>query len=170
LRAETEVNAVTASSYPPADYAISAGVSPGASLSLEGEACHGPECSEKPQRISATGETLFGPAEVTPSGREAYKGKTRKRSNNAEQRVGGGRSTGEPWENRGEGRTATSIIRQTLGGSRTAPAREGFTPAQSSQAQSAREIRSCPQTAKGCSVRSRHCCRRWLRHTLQLPS
>jgi hypothetical protein len=33
------------------------------------------------QRISTAGETLFGPAEATPSGREAYKGETQKRSN-----------------------------------------------------------------------------------------
>jgi len=36
------------------------------------------------QRISTTGETRFGPAEATPPGREAYKGETRKRSNDAE--------------------------------------------------------------------------------------
>src|SRR3989442_11745930 len=67
------------------------------------------------QRISTTGETLFGPAEATPSGREAYKGKTRKRGNDAEQGVGGGRTTNEPRENRGEGRAATSINRPKLG-------------------------------------------------------
>jgi len=44
------------------------------------------------QRISTTGETLFGPAEATPTGREAYKGKTRKRSNDAGQGIGGGHS------------------------------------------------------------------------------
>jgi hypothetical protein len=36
-------------------------------------------------RISTTGETRFRPAEATPPGREAYKGETRKRSNDAEQ-------------------------------------------------------------------------------------
>ena len=67
------------------------------------------------QRISTTGETLFGPTEATPTGREAYKGGTRKRSNEAGQGVGGGHSTGEPRENRGEGRAAISINRPTLG-------------------------------------------------------
>src|SRR5258708_11991041 len=61
------------------------------------------------QRINTTGEALFGPAE-TPCGREAYKGDPRKRSNDAEQGVGGGHSTYEPRENRGEGRAATPII------------------------------------------------------------
>jgi hypothetical protein len=37
---------------------------------------------------------------------------------------------------------------QTGKGSRTAPAREGYIPAQSNPAQSAREIRQCPQTAE----------------------
>src|SRR5437870_4770013 len=46
LRAATEVNAVTASSYPPAIMPIQTGSFPGASLSLGGEACHGPEYSE----------------------------------------------------------------------------------------------------------------------------
>ena len=45
------------------------------------------------QRIKFTGETLFGPVEATPTGREAYKGRTRKRRNKAGQGVGGGRST-----------------------------------------------------------------------------
>ena len=44
------------------------------------------------QRIDTTGETRFGPAEAAPSGREAYKGETRKRSNDAAPGVGGGRS------------------------------------------------------------------------------
>jgi hypothetical protein len=35
------------------------------------------------QSIELTGETLFGPAEETPSGREAYKGRTRNLSNEA---------------------------------------------------------------------------------------
>ncbi|HXR16977.1 MAG TPA: hypothetical protein VN777_12335 [Terriglobales bacterium] len=62
------------------------------------------------QRIDTTGETLFGPVGATPAGREAYKGDPRKRSIDAEQGVGGGHSTGEPRENRGEGRAATPII------------------------------------------------------------
>jgi hypothetical protein len=67
------------------------------------------------QHIDTTGETLFGPAEVTPTGREAYKGDPRKRSSDAGQGVGGGRSTDEPRENRGEGRAAASIKRPKLG-------------------------------------------------------
>jgi hypothetical protein len=67
------------------------------------------------QTIELTGETLFGPAEAAPRGREAYKGETRKRSNDAGQGVGGGRSTDQPRENRGEGRAATSINRPKLG-------------------------------------------------------
>jgi hypothetical protein len=88
------------------DQANSAGAFPGASLSLGDEACCGPEYSERdsgtPGRCTGrrhakaahqhNRETLFGPAEATPSGREAYKGETRKRSNDAEQGVGGGPS------------------------------------------------------------------------------
>jgi hypothetical protein len=48
--------------------------------------------STQRQTIELTGETLFGPAEETPSGREAYKGRTRKRGNEAGQGVGGGHS------------------------------------------------------------------------------
>src|SRR5579859_1350161 len=46
LRAATEVNAVTASSYPPTITPIQLDLFPGASLSLGGEACYGPKCSE----------------------------------------------------------------------------------------------------------------------------
>ena len=76
----------------------------------------------------------------TPTGREAYKGETRKRSNDAGQGVGGGHSTveasGKP--RGGKGRYFHQA-NETGKGSRTAPAREGSTPAQSSQAQSARK-------------------------------
>ena len=129
LRAATEVNAVSASSTPPAITPIQLDLIPGASLSLGGEACHGPEYSEngtgrrdgvegggtQRQRIELTGETLFGPAEETPRGREAYKGETRKRSNEAGQGVGGGHSTEELRENRREGRAATFIKRTKQG-------------------------------------------------------
>jgi hypothetical protein len=129
LRAATEVNAVTASLYPPAITPIqleffsgrarpleakpamdrnAARVSPARRDGVEGGGTQRP-------RISTTGETRFGPAEATPPAREAYKGETRKRSNDAEQGVGGGHSTDEPCENRGEGRAATSIIRPMLG-------------------------------------------------------
>ena len=129
LRAATEVNAVTASSYPPAITPIQLDLFPGRACPLEvkpatdrNAARVNPDRrdgveggSTQRQRINTTGETLFGPAEATSSGREAYKGETRKRRNNAEQGVGGGRSTDEPRENRGEGRAATSIIRPKLG-------------------------------------------------------
>ncbi len=67
------------------------------------------------QHIQLTGEALFGPAEETPSGREAYKGRTRKRSNEAEQGIGGGQSTDELRENRRERRAATFIQRTKQG-------------------------------------------------------
>jgi hypothetical protein len=79
-------------------------------------------------RISTTGETRFGPAEATPPAREAYKGETRKRSNDAEQGVGGGHSTDEPWENRGEGRAATSISRPIWGKAAGLPPRGKASP------------------------------------------
>src|SRR5204863_10193324 len=47
------------------------------------------------QTIELTGETLFVPAETTPRAREAYKGRTRKRSNEAGLGIGGGHSTEE---------------------------------------------------------------------------
>ena len=129
LRAATEVNAVTASSYPPAITPTQLELFPGQACPLEAK----PDTDRSTarmepvrrdgvegggtqrQRISTTGETLFGPAEATPSGREAYKGDPRKRSSDAEQGVGGGRTTDEPRENRGEGRAATSIHRPMLG-------------------------------------------------------
>jgi hypothetical protein len=67
------------------------------------------------KHIKLTGETLFGPAEATPIGREAHKGETRKRGNEAKQGVGGGRSTGEAREKRVEGRAATFIERTKQG-------------------------------------------------------
>src|SRR6266478_6118149 len=129
LRAATEVNAVSASSYPPAITPIQLDLFPGRACPLEVKpATDRNNARTNPvrrdgvegggtqrQRISTTGETLFGPAEATPTGREAYKGETRKRSNDAGQGVGGGRSTEEPRENRGEGRAATSILRPMLG-------------------------------------------------------
>jgi hypothetical protein len=128
LWAATEVNAVTASSYPPAIMPTQLEFFPGRACPLEAKPDmdrnqarrnsvhrHGVEGGgTQRQRISTTGETLFGPAEATPPGREAYKGETRKRRNDAEQGVGGGHSTDEPRENRGEGRAATSIIRPML--------------------------------------------------------
>ena len=129
LRAATEVNAVTASSYPPAITPTQLDLFPGRACPLEAKPATDRNAARvKPvrrdgvqgggtqrQRISTTGETLFGPAEATSSGREAYKGETRKRGNEAGQGVGGGRSTEEPRDNRGEGRAATSILRSQLG-------------------------------------------------------
>src|ERR1700690_1320186 len=89
LRAATEVNAVTASSYPPAITPIQLDLFPGRACPLEVKPATDrnqaarviPDRrdgvqggSTQRQRISTTGETLFGPAEATPSGREAYKG------------------------------------------------------------------------------------------------
>ena len=124
LRAATEVNAISASSYPPAITPIQLELFPGRACPLEAKPATDRSTARETlvrrdgvqgggtqtQRISTTGETRFGPAEATPSGREAYKGETRKRGNDAEPGVGGGRSTGEPRENRGEGRAATPII------------------------------------------------------------
>ena len=129
LRAATEVNAVTASSYPPAITPIQLDLFPGRACPLEAKPATDRDIartnpvrrdgveggSTQRQRISTTGETLFGPAEATPTGREAYKGDPRKRSIDAEQGVGGGRITDEPRENRGEGRAAASIMRPKLG-------------------------------------------------------
>ena len=124
LRAATEVNAVSASLNPPAITPIQLELFPGRACPLEAKPATDRNTARmnpvrrdgvegggtQRQRISTTGETRFGPAEATPTGREAYKGETRKRSNDAEPGVGGGRSTVEPRENRGEGRAATPII------------------------------------------------------------
>jgi hypothetical protein len=71
--------------------------------------------STRRQNIKLTGEILPGPALEDPSGREAYKGGTRKRGAQAGQRVGGGRSTGEARDNPVEGRAATFIKRTKQG-------------------------------------------------------
>src|ERR1700757_676672 len=91
LRAATEVNAISASSYPPAITPIQLELFPGRACPLEVKpamdrttARVNPACRDgvqgggtQRQRISTTGETRVGPAEATPSGREAYKGETR---------------------------------------------------------------------------------------------
>jgi RNA-directed DNA polymerase len=124
LRAATEVNAVSASSYPPAITPIQLELFPGRACPLEAKPATDRNNARinparrdgvegggtQRQRISTTGETRFGPAGVAPTGREAYKGETRKRSNDTAPGVGGGRSTDELRENRGEGRAATPII------------------------------------------------------------
>jgi hypothetical protein len=142
LRAATEVNAAAASLYPPASRPTQLELIPGRACPLEAKPVtdrntartnpirrDGVEGgSTQRQRISTTGETLFGPAEATPTGREAYKGDPRKRSNDAGQGVGGGRTTDEPRENRGEGRAATSIIRPMLGKAAGLPRKGGLHP------------------------------------------
>src|SRR5947209_18382282 len=83
LRAATEVNAVSASSYPPAITPIQLDLFPGRACPLEVKPATDRSIARtnpvrrdgvqgggtQTQRISTTGETLFGPAEETPSGR-----------------------------------------------------------------------------------------------------
>jgi RNA-directed DNA polymerase len=129
LRAATEVNVVSASSTPPAITPIQLELFPGRACPLEAKpatvrstARRNPSRRDgvegggtQRQPIKLTGETLFGPAEETPFGREAYKGQTRKRSNEAGQGIGGGDSTEELRDNRREGRAATFIKRTKQG-------------------------------------------------------
>src|ERR1700674_5491190 len=129
LRAATEVNAVSASTTPPVSRPTQLELFPGRACvpkakpaTIRNTARRNPRRRDgvedggtQRQYIKLTGETLFGPAEETPRGREAYKGKTRKRSNEAGQGIGGGHSTEELRENRGEGRAATFIKRTKQG-------------------------------------------------------
>ena len=142
LRAATEVNAVSASSTPPAITPIQLDLFPGRACPLEAKPATARSTARRDpsrrdgvegggtqrQTIELTGETLFGPAEETPRGREAYKGRTRKRSNEAGQGIGGGHSTDEPRENRGEGRAAASINRPKLGKAAGLPPRGKASP------------------------------------------
>jgi RNA-directed DNA polymerase len=129
LRAATNVNVATASTTPPAIKPIQLELFPGRACVPKAKpatdrspAIDTPkrrdgvlDGSTQRQTIELTGETLFGPAEETPTGREAYKGRTRKRGNEAGQGVGGGHSTGELRDNRREGRAATFIKRAKQG-------------------------------------------------------
>lgn len=129
LRAATQVNVVSASSTPPTITPIQLDLFPGRACSLKAKpAMDRNSARSNPARrdgvedggtqrqpIKFTGETLFGPAEATPAGREAYKGKPRKRSNETGQGVGDGRSTDEVRENRMEGRAVTFIKRLKQG-------------------------------------------------------
>src|ERR1700730_5381138 len=142
LRPATEVNAFTASSNPPAIKPIQLDLFSGRACPLEAKPVTDRDIARtnpvrrdgvegggtQRQRIDTTGETLFGPTEATPAGREAYKGDPRKRSNNAGQGVGGGRTTNEPRENRGEGRAAASIIRPMSGKAAGMPPRGKASP------------------------------------------
>lgn len=145
-RAATEVNAVSASSTPPASRPIQLELFPGRACPLKAKPVTGretarqsPTCRDgvegggtRRQSTEITGETLFGPAEElnesSPTGREAYKGRTRKRRNEAEQGVGGGHSTGETRDNRVEGRTATSTMRSKRGKAAGLPPRGKASP------------------------------------------
>src|SRR5579863_6191061 len=129
LRAATEVNAVSASLTPPVSRPIQLELFPGRACVLKAKpvtirstARMKPNRrdgvsggSTQRQNIKLTGETLVGPAEEAPTGREAYKGETRKRRNEAGQGVGGGHSTVEARDNRAEGRAATFIKRTKQG-------------------------------------------------------
>src|SRR5450432_2494547 len=129
LRAATQVNAVSASLTPPVSRPTQLELFPGRAcvpkakpVTIRNTARMEPNRrdgvsggSTQRQTIQLTGETLFGPAEETSRGREAYKGRTRKRGNEAGQGVGGGRSTDELRENRREGRAATFIKRTKPG-------------------------------------------------------
>jgi RNA-directed DNA polymerase len=129
LRAATGVNAVTASLTPPVSRPTQLELFPGRACVPEAKPAT-VQPSARPglerrdgvsgggtqrQRIKLTGETLFGPAEEAPTGREAYKGRTRKRRSEAGQGVGGGRSTDEARDNRAEGRAAAFIRRTKQG-------------------------------------------------------
>jgi hypothetical protein len=129
LRAATQVNAVSASLTPPVSRPTQLELLPGrACVPKAKPATIRMTARTKPNRrdgvsgggtrrqdIKLTGETLFGPAEATPAGREAHKGGTRKRGNEAGQGVGGGRSTDEAREKRAEGRAAAFIKRTEQG-------------------------------------------------------
>ena len=129
LRAATEVNVDSASSTPPAIRPIQLELFPGRACVLKAKPATIRSTARRDsnrrdgvlggstqrQNIKLTGETLFGPVEETPTGREAYKGETRKRRNEAGQGVGSGRSTVEVRDNRVEGRAATFIKRSKQG-------------------------------------------------------
>ena len=128
-RAATRVNADRASSTPPACKPTQLELFPGRACAPKAKpATDRKQARQRPirrdgvlgggtrrKRTKITGETLFGPAEKvfgpSPSGREAYKGRTRNRRNDAGRGVGGGHTTDEPRDNRGEGRAATSTKR-----------------------------------------------------------
>ena len=129
LRAATQVNAVSASLTPPVSRPIQLDLFPGRACVPKAKPATIRSTARmrlnrrdgvsgggtQRQTIELTGETLFGPAEETPTGREAYKGETRKRSNEAGQGIGGGHSTEELRDNRREGRAATFIKRTKQG-------------------------------------------------------
>jgi len=129
LRAATQVNVVSASSIPPAITSAQLDLFPGRACPFEAKPATGRKLAgvhpvrrdgvqdggTQRKHIRFTGETLSGPAKSTSTGREAYKGKPRKRRNKARQGVGDGRSTNEARENRVEGRAVTFIKRTKQG-------------------------------------------------------
>ncbi len=132
-RAATQVNAVSASSTPPASNPTQPDLFPGRACPPEAkpatvrrrasarsnrrDGVQGGGTRRK--RTKITGEILSGPAVeqlmLLTSGREAYKGNPRNRGNDARQEVGDGHSTDEPWENHGEERAVTSTTRSKRG-------------------------------------------------------
>jgi RNA-directed DNA polymerase len=144
-RAATHVNAVAASTTPPTSKPAQLELIPGRACvpkakpainqrtaspnlidrdGVEGGGTRG-------EHIKTTGETQRGLAtEHASASREAYKGDPRKRRPEAPLGVGGGHSTGEPSENDGEGRTATSITRTEKGKAAGLPPR-GSAPSRS---------------------------------------
>lgn len=125
-RAATQVNAVSASSTPPTSKPIQLELFSGQACPPKAKpATSQNEANEKGCRdgvqgggtrrksIKITGETLPGLAEE--ASREAYKGRNRKRRNEARQGVGDGHSTAEARESRGKGRAVASIKRQEKG-------------------------------------------------------
>jgi hypothetical protein len=112
-RAATEVNAVTASSTPPTSTPTQLELFPGRACVPKAKPATDQQSARqrlvrrdgvsgggtRREHTKITGETLFGPVEEvfgpSPAGKEAYKGGTRNRSNDAEQGVGGGHSTEE---------------------------------------------------------------------------
>ncbi|CAG0943339.1 Group II intron-encoded protein LtrA [Anaerolineae bacterium] len=147
-RVATQVNAVTASSTPPTSMPIQLELFSGRACPLEAKAAthredqakHEPMSRDgvsggdtRGKRIKTTGETRLSltKSKATVS-REAYKGKARKRRNDAPAGVGGGDSTEELVENTREGSTATSIKR-TKKGKATGLSPRGKTPPQSAE-------------------------------------
>lgn len=126
-RAATQVNAVTASSTPPTSKPIQLELFSGPACPLKVKPATSQEpTANKPGRrdgvagggtrrkcIKKTGETL--PGLEAETSREAYKGKARKRRNEARQGVGDGHSTAGVRESRDEGRAVTSIKRRKKG-------------------------------------------------------
>jgi len=132
-RGATEGNAVSASSTPPTSRPTQLELFPGRAsppmakpatgrgTTTDSAPCRdGVEGGGTPrQQARITGEPLLGPTTTDdhppPVGREAHKGRTRKRRNDVGQGDGGGRSTDELRDKRREGRAAASIVRPKQG-------------------------------------------------------